>query len=123
MDRFVFYGEWAEHIKHLTIEEQDKIFGDMIRYGIDEDMAHAEDPVVSMAVNFVKGAIDNAKMNYAAKVEAGKINGIKNKKVNNLAILELAREGKKSTEIAEILGISKSAVDHSEGWKNRKLGK
>jgi transposase len=32
----------------------------------------------------------------------------------------LAKEGKSSTEIATVLGISKSSVDHSDGWKNRK---
>ena len=30
-----------------------------------------------------------------------------------------ANEGKKSEEIAHILGCSKSAVDHSNGWKQR----
>jgi DNA-binding CsgD family transcriptional regulator len=34
--------------------------------------------------------------------------------------LRLALEGKNSTEIAEILGVSKSSIDHCEGWKKRK---
>jgi DNA-binding CsgD family transcriptional regulator len=34
--------------------------------------------------------------------------------------LKLALQGKNSTEIAEILGVSKSSIDHSEGWKQRK---
>ena len=42
------------------------------------------------------------------------------KKVDDEQILRLALTGKNSTEIAELLGISKSAVDHSEGWKQRK---
>ena len=33
---------------------------------------------------------------------------------------KLAREGKNSTQIAAELNISKSAVDHSEGWSHRK---
>ena len=36
------------------------------------------------------------------------------------AIYDLAKQGKKSGEIAEILGVSKSSIDHSDGWKNRK---
>ena len=37
----------------------------------------------------------------------------------NKCIYQLAREGKKASEIAEILGIGKSTVEHNEGWKNR----
>ena len=34
-------------------------------------------------------------------------------------IAEMARDGKSSSQIAEILGCSKSAIDHSSAWKNR----
>lgn len=120
MDRFVFYGEWLDSISHLPVEDRCKIVYDMVNYGTEREMEFKEDPMVSMAVNFVKGAIDNSKMNYMAKVEAGQNCG-RGKKVNDQKIYELAVEGNSSAEIANILGISKSAVDHSEGWKNRKI--
>lgn len=75
--------------------------------------------MVSMAVNFTKGAIDKAKYDYVQKVCAGKNFGRK-KSVNDEEIYNLARQGKKAQQIADELGLSKSAVDHSEGWKNRK---
>ena len=42
------------------------------------------------------------------------------KKINDQQIYNLAKSGKSSTEIANMLEVSKSAVDHSEGWKRRK---
>jgi predicted transcriptional regulator len=119
MNNFVFYGDWYANIKALPVEVQDKIIADIVRYGIDEELAHNDDITVSMAVNFTKRAIDESKAKYQLKVENGKING-RSKKINDNDIYELARAGKKSAEIAVELGISKSAVDHSEGWKNRK---
>lgn len=54
----------------------------------------------------VKGSKDK----YAQKVEGG-----------NKRKLMIMRYGiyKKSEEIAQILGCSKSTVDHSDGWKKR----
>lgn len=118
LNRFVFYGEWIDNIKHLPEEIQDKIIADIVRYGIDAEMKYAEDPMIGTIVNFTKGAIDNSKNEYIRKVEAGKNYGRK-KITNDEEIYQLAREGKKASEIAEILGIGKSTVEHNEGWKNR----
>lgn len=118
LNRFVFYGEWLDSIKDLPIETQDKIIADIVRYGVEIDRQYADDAMVSMAVNFTKGAIDHSKEEYVKKVEAGKNYGRK-KITNDKDIYNLAKQGKKSAEIADILGISKSSVDHSEGWKNR----
>ena len=60
-----------------------------------------------------------SKNKYEQKVNAGKSAGRK-KKVDDGEILRLAREGKSSAAIAELLGCSKSAIDHSEGWRRRK---
>lgn len=122
LNRFVFYGEWLDSIKSMPLEVQDKIIAEIVRYGTNEVRCHEDDAVVTMAVNFTKGAIDHSKTEYLKKVEAGKNSGRK-KMVDDKKIYELAREGKKSAEIADILGIGKSSVDHSEGWKNRKEDK
>ena len=119
MKNFVFYKDWMENIKDLPIEIQDKIIADIVRYGVDEELAHEHDATIQMAVNFTKKAIDDSKAKYKARVEYGKNVG-RSKKVDDRTVYELAREGKKSAEIAEILGVSKSSVDHSQGWKMRK---
>lgn len=120
MSNFVFYKDWMDNIKDLPVEIQDKIIADIVRYGVDTEMAHGDDITVMMAVNFTKRAIDESKAKYQAKIEFGKTHG-RGKKIDNQQIYDLAREGRKSNEIAAILGISKSSVDHSDGWKNRKV--
>ena len=67
----------------------------------------------------LKGRIDYSKNQYAQKVEQGTKGG-RPKKVNSEEIYRLAREGKTAQEIANTLGCSKTAIDHDEGWKNRK---
>ena len=108
MSNFVFYGDWLDNIGELPVDVQDKIIADIVRYGVDKELIYSEEPTVSMAVNFTKKAIDSAKAKYQAKVDFGKEVG-KGKKIDNKQIYELAR-----------MGISKSSVDHSNGWKQRK---
>ena len=67
----------------------------------------------------LKNRIDYSKDQYAKKVAMGKTAGAK-RKVDDKQIYDLAREGKTATEIATILNISKSSVDHSDGWRSRK---
>lgn len=115
---FVVHKEWLNNINGLTIEQQDRIISDFVRYGTGLPMAHADDQVVQSFVNMLKGRIDFSKDKYNQKMQMASASG-KKKKVNDEDILRLAREGKNSRQIAEILGCSKSAVDHSEGWKKR----
>lgn len=119
LNRFVFYGEWLENIKDLPLDIQDKIIAEIVRYGTNNCRQYEENMMVSMAVNFTKGAIDNAKLEYLKKVNAGKNYGRK-KTVDDKAIYELAKQGMKAADIAEQLGISITSVNHSDGWRNRK---
>lgn len=116
---FIVHSEWLENIANLSVEQQDKIIAEIIRYGTGCEMAHTDDAITQAFVNMVKSRIDYSKDKYAQKVEAGTTSGRK-KKVSDSEIWNLAHnEGKKSEEIANILGCSKSAVDHSNGWKQR----
>lgn len=63
----------------------------------------------------VKGSIDYSKIKYSEKKFGGR-----KKKIDDQVIYEMARNGKTSTEIAECLEVSKSAIDHSDGWRRRK---
>lgn len=116
---FIVHSDWLTNIANLDIEQQDKIIAEIIRYGTGITSAHPEDAVTQAFVNMVKGSIDYSKDKYAQKVEGGNTAGRK-KKVDDNVIWNLAHnENKKSEEIAQILGCSKSAVDHSDGWKKR----
>ena len=116
---FVVHKEWLDSIKGLPVEQQDKIIADFVRYGTEMKLAHEEDSMIQAFVNILKGRIDYSKEMYKQKVEMSKTAGRK-KKIDDNAVYQMAKEGKSSAQIAELLGCSKSAVDHSEGWKNRK---
>ena len=44
----------------------------------------------------------------------------KKKKLDENKIWMLAKEGKTAQQVADELGVSKSSIDKSEGWKQRK---
>lgn len=117
---FIVHREWLDSIKNLPIEQQDKIIAEFVRYGTDLGLKHPDDALTQSFVNILKGRIDFSKNKYEKKVQAGKNTGRK-KKVDDDEILRLALGGMKSAEIAEKLGVSKSTIDHSDGWKRRKL--
>lgn len=119
LNRFIFYGEWLDSINDLPLDIQDKIIGDIVRYGTDTERKHTDDQYVSMAVNFTKGAIDRSKDEYMKKILGGKNYGRK-KTVDDKVVYEMANKGMKSADIANTLGVSKSSIDHCEGWKKRK---
>lgn len=117
---FIVHREWLDSIKNLPIEQQDKIIAEFVRYGTDLGLKHPDDALTQSFVNILKSRIDFSKNKYEKKVQAGKVSGRK-KKVDDDEILRLALRGMKSAEIAEKLGVSKSTIDHSDGWKRRKL--
>nr|DAE79687.1 MAG TPA: hypothetical protein [Caudoviricetes sp.] len=117
---FIVHREWLDSIKNLPIEQQDKIIAEFVRYGTDLGLKHPDDALTQSFVNILKSRIDFSKNKYEKKVQAGKSAGRK-KKVDDDEILRLALGGMKSAEIAEKLGVSKSTIDHSDGWKKRKL--
>lgn len=117
---FIVHREWLDSIKNLPIEQQDKIIAEFVRYGTDLGLKHLDDALTQSFVNILKSRIDFSKNKYEKKVQAGKSAGRK-KKVDDDEILRLALRGMKSAEIAEKLGVSKSTIDHSDGWKRRKL--
>ncbi len=119
IDTFVVHKDWLDSIASLPPETQDIIIAEFVRYGCGLAPAHPEDAIAQSFVNILKNRIDYSKDQYAKKVAMGKSAGAK-KKINDQQIYDLARSGKSSTEIATVLGISKSSVDHSDGWKNRK---
>lgn len=117
---FIVHREWLDSIKNLPIEQQDKIIAEFVRYGTDLGLKHPDDALTQSFVNILKSRIDFSKNKYEKKVQAGKSAGRK-KRVDEDEILRLALGGMKSAEIAEKLGVSKSTIDHSDGWKRRKL--
>lgn len=118
-DSFVFKKKWIDKIEALPVEQQNQILAEIVRYGTGAEMKYEEDAYISSLVKMVTDEIDFSKEKYNEKLIMSQFAGRK-KKVDDSQVLRLALEGKNSTEIAEILGVSKSSIDHSEGWKQRK---
>lgn len=119
IDTFIVRGEWLENIETLPLEMQDKILAEIVRYGTRKPTQYDDDPIVFSIVNGYKGRIDSTIKGYEEKVEMSKTAGRK-KKLDNQKVYELARQGKTAQEVADELGVSKSSIDKSEGWKKRK---
>ena len=119
INTFIVHKEWLENIDKLPLEQQDKVIADFVRYGVGLEIAYGEDAVVASLVNMLKGRIDYSKDKYEQKVVSSARGG-RPKKVDNEEVRKLALEGKTAADIAIILGCSKSAIDHCEGWRNRK---
>lgn len=115
---FIVHGEWLDSISTLPSEMQDKVIAEIIRYGTERDMLYTNDPVVYSLVNMVKGKIDYSKDKFEESRKKGSTVGRK-KLYSDEMIYKLAREGKRSEEIAQELGCSKSTIDKSVGWKSR----
>ena len=119
IDTFIMRGEWIENIATLPLDMQDKVLAEIVRYGTRQPTMYDDDPIIFSIVNGYKGSIDNSLNDYERKVEMSKTAGRK-KKIDDQKVYELAREGKTAQEVADELGVSKSAIDKNEGWKNRK---
>lgn len=119
IDTFIVRGEWLENIETLPLEMQDKVLAEIVRYGTRKDTQYDDDPVIFSIVNGYKGRIDYDIDNYREKVEMSKSAG-RRKKIDDNKVWALAKEGKTAQEVADELGVSKSSVDKSEGWKQRK---
>ena len=116
---FIVHSDWLDSLKELPIEEQDKIIADTIRYGLDREIIHGDDPRVQAFVKMKSKDIDDSKEKYEQKKYMAQGAG-RRKVIDDKAIWELAQQGNTSAKIAEILGVSKSSVDHSIGWKKRR---
>ena len=117
---FIFHSDWLDCIQGMSIEQQDQIIGDIVRYGTRRDLQHEDDGTISMAVNFCKSKIDFSVNKYLEKVENGKKNGSKNKRWTDEMIYNASQGENSSTVVATKLGCSKSTVDHNDGWLKRK---
>lgn len=119
IDTFIVRGEWLDNIETLPLDMQDKVIAEIVRYGTRRDTKYDDEPIIFSIVNGYKGRIDSTITDYENKVSMSKTAGRK-KKLDSQKVYELAREGKTAQEIADELGVSKSSIDKSEGWKNRK---
>lgn len=114
--------KWIDSVRNTCNDEQLKeICYGIIMYGLYGIKIDTADPTVKISLSFVLPQIDNMNKSYEKKADVGSSVGRK-KQVDDMAVYKLAREGKTGLEIAALLGLSKTVVYDSPGWKNRKNG-
>ena len=64
---FIVHSDWLDSLKELPIEEQDKIIADTIRYGLDREIIHGDDPRIQAFVKMKSKDIDYSKEKYEQK--------------------------------------------------------
>ena len=117
---FIFYKDWLDSILTLPVEQQDKILGDIVRYGVGNELEHTDDPVAMSFVNLLKGRIDHTINEYEKKLKMSKTAGRKKKfSDDDLQQIIMENPNIKAQEAADMLGVSKSSIDHNEIWKAR----
>lgn len=119
---FIFFPEWLEDLKSLSDDRAifNEAIAEIVLYGAGAEWQNmlTDNKLIQAITNHAKRDLEFSKSKYQNKIESGK-NGGRPKKVNDKEIYELAKKGMKSAEIAAELGISKSSIDHSDGWRAR----
>ena len=119
-DTFIVHKEWLDSIMALPIEQQDKIIADFVRYGTGHELVHENDAVAQSFVNILKGRIDYSKNKYDQKLEMSKVAGRKKKFTDDdIRQIIIKYPNIKAQEVANMLGVSKSSIDHNQIWKDR----
>lgn len=119
-DQMLVMRHWLENIKkNGTLEQIKEVYYRIMEYGIFEKKHPSEDPVVNIALDSVYTQIDIMQEKYEQDKKNGRRGG-RPVVVDNGKIWKLAREGKSGIEISTELGIPKTTVYSSEGWRQRK---
>lgn len=115
----IFMDHWLEKMEELTEEQKGEVCYRVLRYGLMDENNPPEDPIAAMAYNFIKPQIDQIQKKFKVDQQRGHAGG-RPKKVDDERIWDLAHNHKMSgAAIAKELGVPKTTVYSSKGWKNR----
>lgn len=91
----------------------------IVDYGVTGEYSSENKTIAAIMESLIVPQIDKAQKRYEERVEYGKTVG-RNKVIDDDQVRRMAREGLAARDIATILGVSATAIYHSEGWKSRK---
>lgn len=119
-DRVVIEKAWLEKFKDICNEEQLKeISYGLLKYGLYGEDIDSNDAVVNVVLNFIRPQIDNMQKAYEKKISKGENVG-RPATIDTETVYQMAREGAKAKEIAEVLGKNIKSIYSNQGWINRK---
>lgn len=118
--KMVFMKDWFEQIeKSCTEVQKGELCYKLIKYGLLEVYEESEDSLVNLLLEMYSPQVDAMQEAYEMRVAAAQKGG-RPSSINNEEIWRLAKQGLNGTEISIKLGIPKSTIYSSAGWKGRK---
>ena len=116
----IFMEHWLNKMEDLTEEQKGQVCYSALKYGLQGVNEPPSDPVAKMAYNFIVPQITEIQKKFTTAQNKGHAGG-RPKKVSDQEIWKMAHDQHMSgAEIARSLGIPKTTVYSSEGWKQRK---
>jgi len=116
---FAFYESYWNAIQSLDIEQQKEVAYAIMKYGITNEMVDPAEMPIGYALTVSNQlSIDNSVDRWEANAQ--KATHKEDARISReVQIGELAAQGKKMSEIAELLGVSERTVGRSTAWLNR----
>jgi hypothetical protein len=115
----VVMKDWLDQIEKRCNEEQLKDFCyRMIKYGIYEEYKESEDALVNVLIDMYFPQIDAMQEAYEAKVSQAQKGG-RPSKLDHKMVWNLAKQGYNGSDIATKLGVPKTTIYSSPGWRKR----
>lgn len=117
---FIYHPEWKSFIDRISDPMEKLALHELVtEYGTTGEYTLSSCEFANAYFeSMIKPLIDKEQKNYQDMVEAGRAGGLaKPKLVDDDKIYQMAMFGKPGAAIAKELGLSTSALYHSEGWK------
>lgn len=117
---FSFYQNFWDSVENLPVEQQKEVVYAIVKYGITGEI-DTSNPLGAAMTQAFKISIDNSIERFNVGAESGKLGG-RPSKVSGSELTEYLQANPKATAkvVAEHFGMSESAVQKREEWKNRK---
>ena len=117
--KVVIMKDWLDLIeKRCSPNQVKEICYKLLQYGLNEKYEESEDLVVNIMLDTFCPQIDAMQETYRERVVQASRGG-RPAALDNKMVWELAKQGLTGTDIAEKLGVPKSTVYSSAGWRNR----
>jgi hypothetical protein len=116
---FAFYQNFWDSVESLPLEQQKDVIYAIVKYGITGEID--TNPLGVAMTQAFKPAIDNSVERFNSNSENGRIGG-RPTKIASSEISSYLVEHPRATakEVAEYFGVTESAIQKREEWKNRK---
>ena len=116
----IFMKHWLNKMEDLTEEQKGKVCYCALKYGLLGVDEPPNDPVAKMAYNFIVPQINEIQKKFTTAQNKGHAGG-RPKKISDQQVWDMAHnQHMTGAEIAKNLGVPKTTVYSSEGWRQRK---